>query len=141
MNIIKTDTPIFKAPKKSKFAVIFAVIFILLGVLLVYLEVRGDQNPFRIGAYVFLLLGACYWIFPVKTSSQVIIRKLVSLFLLGALFASCLFALLVILGRGHEIGAPQQILLIVTILTIVFGILTLIGSIIVGVRIYKKVLG
>jgi hypothetical protein len=138
MKIIENDTPIIKATKKSKFAVICAVIFILLGVLLVYMEVRGDQNPLRIGAYVFLLLGDCYWIFPVRTSSQVIIRQLVSLFLLGALFASCLFALFIILGRGHEIGAPQEVLLIVILLTIAFTILTLIASIIVGVRIYKK---
>jgi hypothetical protein len=141
MKTMENDTPIIKASKKSKFAVICAVIFILLGVLLVYMEVRGDQNPLRIGAYIFLILGACYWIFPIKTSSQVIIRQLVSLFLLGALFASCLFALFVIIGRGHESGAPQEFLLIVTILTIAFTVLTLIGSIIVGVRIYKKVLG
>ena len=136
---IKTDTPIFKTPKKSKLAVVLAVIFIILGFLLVCFEIRGDQNPFRIGVYVFLLLGACYWMFPVKTSSQIIIRQLISLFLLGAFFASCIFALFTIIGRGHEIGVPQQVLLILKVLTIVFIILTLIGGIIVGVRIYKKI--
>ena len=139
MNIKNTDTPIVKIQKKSKFGVLFAVIFILLGVLLIYFEIHGGRSPFRIGAYVFLLLGACYWIFPVKTTGQLIIRQLVSLFLLGSLFASCLFALLTILGRGHEIGAPQQVLLIVTIINIIFTVFTLIGGIIIGVRIYKTI--
>lgn len=138
MNLKKTDNPIFKTQKKSRLAVILAVIFILMGVLLVYFEVRGDKNPFRIGVYIFLLLAACYWIFPVKTSSQILIRQLVSLFLLGSLFASCLFALLIILGRSQEISAPQQVLLIAKILTIMFMVFTLIGGIIIGARIYKK---
>lgn len=135
----RSDSPIFKAQKKFRPAFTLAVIFVLLGVLLIYFEVRGDQNSFRTAAYTILILVACYWIFPIKTSSQVVIRQLISLFLLGALFASCLFALLTIIGRGQEIGVPQQLLLITTILNIVFTVSTLIGGIIVGARIYKKI--